>query len=110
MSEHCALKIGFQIQPCLYVLAGDAKIVLRAKPFHNFGDRRPVVCRGHACHEGPKNASRHNPAQGDFTLALPLGIDGKEFVFSLEKVERSTVRSEERRVGKECRSRWSPYH
>ena len=23
---------------------------------------------------------------------------------------RATVRSEERRVGKECRSRWSPYH
>ena len=23
---------------------------------------------------------------------------------------RQTVRSEERRVGKECRSRWSPYH
>src|SRR2546422_10850038 len=25
-------------------------------------------------------------------------------------VERRTLRSEERRVGKECRSRWSPYH
>src|SRR2546430_16884462 len=25
-------------------------------------------------------------------------------------VEEVTVRSEERRVGKECRSRWSPYH
>ena len=24
--------------------------------------------------------------------------------------ERPKVRSEERRVGKECRSRWSPYH
>jgi len=24
--------------------------------------------------------------------------------------ERDTDRSEERRVGKECRSRWSPYH
>ena len=24
--------------------------------------------------------------------------------------EKSAVRSEERRVGKECRSRWSPYH
>ena len=24
--------------------------------------------------------------------------------------ERNTTRSEERRVGKECRSRWSPYH
>ena len=23
---------------------------------------------------------------------------------------RATIRSEERRVGKECRSRWSPYH
>ena len=23
---------------------------------------------------------------------------------------RKEVRSEERRVGKECRSRWSPYH
>ena len=25
-------------------------------------------------------------------------------------VDPSTTRSEERRVGKECRSRWSPYH
>ena len=24
--------------------------------------------------------------------------------------ERKQIRSEERRVGKECRSRWSPYH
>ena len=24
--------------------------------------------------------------------------------------EMATLRSEERRVGKECRSRWSPYH
>src|SRR2546426_5639984 len=26
------------------------------------------------------------------------------------KAGRSAARSEERRVGKECRSRWSPYH
>ena len=24
--------------------------------------------------------------------------------------KKKTIRSEERRVGKECRSRWSPYH
>ena len=24
--------------------------------------------------------------------------------------DRTVIRSEERRVGKECRSRWSPYH
>ena len=28
----------------------------------------------------------------------------------LEKREKEKLRSEERRVGKECRSRWSPYH
>src|SRR3712207_7426065 len=27
-----------------------------------------------------------------------------------EVAERMGIRSEERRVGKECRSRWSPYH
>ena len=26
------------------------------------------------------------------------------------KLKREIIRSEERRVGKECRSRWSPYH
>src|SRR5258708_37405965 len=28
----------------------------------------------------------------------------------LEETREARVRSEERRVGKECRSRWSPYH
>ena len=28
----------------------------------------------------------------------------------LSKEDYALVRSEERRVGKECRSRWSPYH
>ena len=27
-----------------------------------------------------------------------------------ENIVNATIRSEERRVGKECRSRWSPYH
>ena len=27
-----------------------------------------------------------------------------------EELETIDLRSEERRVGKECRSRWSPYH
>src|SRR2546426_5645993 len=32
------------------------------------------------------------------------------FVNTRRLAERLTLRSEERRVGKECRSRWSPYH
>src|SRR2546427_5834229 len=31
-------------------------------------------------------------------------------MFALGENVRSANRSEERRVGKECRSRWSPYH
>ena len=28
----------------------------------------------------------------------------------IDAIKKNVVRSEERRVGKECRSRWSPYH
>ena len=35
-------------------------------------------------------------------------VHGK--VVRVDKDEVLVVRSEERRVGKECRSRWSPYH
>ena len=41
----------------------------------------------------------------------PEGITFKGPVNQLfEWLSHNTVRSEERRVGKECRSRWSPYH
>src|SRR2546428_8082055 len=40
----------------------------------------------------PPNCSCHNPYE-----RIMKSLDGKR-------------RSEERRVGKECRSRWSPYH
>src|SRR2546421_9562910 len=36
--------------------------------------------------------------------------EGDEDTASVIKKLRRPTRSEERRVGKECRSRWSPYH
>ena len=33
-----------------------------------------------------------------------------EFNWDIDGIKDVTIRSEERRVGKECRSRWSPYH
>src|SRR5256885_11609921 len=36
--------------------------------------------------------------------------DGTPTLPLLLAAQRDAVRSEERRVGKECRSRWSPYH
>src|ERR1043165_9545644 len=35
---------------------------------------------------------------------------GSILLYSLANIVNAFVRSEERRVGKECRSRWSPYH
>ena len=48
-------------------------------------------------------------------LLLGSGELGKEFVIAAKRkgqyvVACDSYRSEERRVGKECRSRWSPYH
>ena len=38
-------------------------------------------------------------------------IDNQTFVLEADRVYfKYGTRSEERRVGKECRSRWSPYH
>ena len=39
---------------------------------------------------------------------VPKGTIGQDEF--LDRVHKFTGRSEERRVGKECRSRWSPYH
>ena len=39
-----------------------------------------------------------------------LDTDGTMHAFSADSFTNNVLRSEERRVGKECRSRWSPYH
>ena len=49
---------------------------------------------------GMKRRGSRNPGK---TLKRLLG-----YIWKYYKIE--FVRSEERRVGKECRSRWSPYH
>ena len=47
-------------------------------------------------------------SQGSKVARVRVGLDTK--ARDLEPVEVEGGRSEERRVGKECRSRWSPYH
>src|SRR2546430_4742247 len=43
-------------------------------------------------------------------LYQPVKVEGTSMAPLLSDQERIFIRSEERRVGKECRSRWSPYH
>ena len=61
------------------------------------------------------------PKDGTFTNERRLVRKVKRDLFSLTSIKFSVkiddrgrifipARSEERRVGKECRSRWSPYH
>ena len=41
---------------------------------------------------------------------LDHGANRASMILTMPGRDRGTTRSEERRVGKECRSRWSPYH
>ena len=60
------------------------------------------------------STSDRKPRRGNMRFLPPLEMRPSSIapnpVESREAPPNSTVRSEERRVGKECRSRWSPYH
>ena len=56
-------------------------------------DQKPVILSGSGMFEKPF----------DFSDARLRGMNS-------DQIEAQSIRSEERRVGKECRSRWSPYH
>ena len=47
---------------------------------------------------------------GSLSLDIALGLGGLPKGRIIEIYGPESSRSEERRVGKECRSRWSPYH
>src|SRR3989441_12883743 len=58
-----------------------------------------------------KQGIDENIEEGDFQSHYDLGVAFKEMgLFDEAIAELQKARSEERRVGKECRSRWSPYH
>src|SRR5258706_9343359 len=51
------------------------------------------------------------PSTPSQTLAtFPNPNPERDYEIAFEAPEFTCLRSEERRVGKECRSRWSPYH
>ena len=92
--------------------------------------QRVLEHAGHTCYlsSDPRNAAQAAASfkphailielQPDYAPALPAlrdALGSVPFVFMAGHHEDfaklgDLVRSEERRVGKECRSRWSPYH
>ena len=64
---------------------------------------------------GAKILSCLNIDTSNHTVAFLMNADStilgrKDVIKIKDVVDLDTTRSEERRVGKECRSRWSPYH
>ena len=50
-------------------------------------------------------------AAPSFAQGARIGfVNSDRMLRETEPARAATTRSEERRVGKECRSRWSPYH
>ena len=49
---------------------------------------------------------RNNEEESQFETT----VDGHVALSAYDLEDPNRIRSEERRVGKECRSRWSPYH
>ena len=55
------------------------------------------------------------PSHREFIINFPDSVDNAKANEGWAKLQQivedyKKARSEERRVGKECRSRWSPYH
>src|ERR1022692_853346 len=88
-----------------------------------FGTTKPVGCGG----SGSDTPLAYRSAEGAAVKFQALGvvlkisamgrarasfrfIGGRPKTSSMVRTKSIVLRSEERRVGKECRSRWSPYH
>ena len=90
-------------------------------------------CSTRGLRNGGRNVSAALQMNGDGLLGLAFGVELRAAVFAegiefpltntagdafgrgflgdaMTEFGRPAARSEERRVGKECRSRWSPYH
>ena len=57
-----------------------------------------------------ENGSRALKADSIISLAKYFNVSTDYLLGLTENTSTNISRSEERRVGKECRSRWSPYH
>ena len=71
-------------------------------------DGEKVLCKGLCERIGMESSMITHDANGH-KATTPAIFPTHTEAFA-EVVKKMTTRSEERRVGKECRSRWSPYH
>ena len=93
--------------------------VVRVKPFGaivSLGNTQGLVHISQVANSFVQDINDHVKV-GDMVKVKVLSIDEESHKIALsirealpKEERRPKSRSEERRVGKECRSRWSPYH
>src|SRR5256886_629427 len=87
------------------IVKGKVSRIATFGAFVELGDNIEALCHNTEIEERKRRdegPASFRPTTGPLKNARPLE-PGKEYDFKI-------IRSEERRVGKECRSRWSPYH
>ena len=70
-------------------------------------DDKSIICNFENLYNAYKRAKAGKRRNESCARFQTMSLDGVHIL--LEQLKNKT-RSEERRVGKECRSRWSPYH
>src|SRR2546422_7565340 len=85
--------------------------------FRSFAGGMAVVVEALVARLGPATRTAAgvtgiSPSARGYRLTLTGGsaLDADGVILALPAFAAARLRSEERRVGKECRSRWSPYH
>jgi len=84
----------------LYVVAGEGTLELEGDHHELAPGTSAFVAPGETW--AIDNAGPNELLVVDVSATADLAVDDSR--------RKKTIRSEERRVGKECRSRWSPYH
>ena len=93
----CDWQIAFEPGELKAVAYDENDTVIAEAVQKSFGDAKKIVC---------KPDKEQLLANGEDLLFVEINTLDENDTF----VANSRSRSEERRVGKECRSRWSPYH
>ena len=93
----------------LYLIFGSEK--QKAFKMLKDGKSKSEILKATGCTIAVKDANL-KINEGEIFVIMGLSGSGKSTLLRcINRLVRPTVgRSEERRVGKECRSRWSPYH
>ena len=69
-----------------------------------------AACGGSGSGSSDKSASKSGKIKIGVSIWSSTDVLGSQCKKILDEAAKALDRSEERRVGKECRSRWSPYH